>query len=84
MAMLQQSLHEPILTRQQHSVCYEIHRASQIAEAYKNLDATITVLVLESEQGSYPGKDQVMKLRDYLKAEALRILLNCKVPSAQP
>jgi hypothetical protein len=90
MPILQKTLEEPLLTRQQVAVVRDIARAAQLAGALKELQMTIQIvnpLINESE----PTKVQpitrltnVPNVIAYLKDEVERVLMQIKTPKQHP
>lgn len=90
MAIVQASLAEEILTRQERAVLRGIYRASQLTEALVMLQK-IDMNIDPSHAGSIPvtrevtvrpEKDHVDQLKTYLANCIVAALLNTKVPTA--
>jgi hypothetical protein len=75
MAILKSSLEEPLLTREQTSVIRAIAHSAQIAEAIKQLSIIKTSIT----DGITP-RNELVDMENYLKAEALRVLTQVKIP----
>jgi hypothetical protein len=75
MAILKSSLEEPLLTREQTSVIRAIAHSAQIAEAIKQLSIIKTSIT----DGITP-RNELIDMENYLKAEALRVLTQVKIP----
>jgi hypothetical protein len=75
MAILKSSLEEPLLTREQTSIIRAIAHSAQIAEAIKQLSIIDELLT----NGKLPRQNP-SELRDYLNAEASRVLMQIKIP----
>jgi len=89
MPILQKTLEEPLLTRQQVAVVRDIARAAQLAGALKELQMTIQIVSLSHE--SEPLKVQpitrlanVPNVVAYLKDEVERVLMQIKTPKQHP
>jgi len=75
MAILKSSLEEPLLTREQTSVIRAIAHSALIAEAIKQL----SIINISIANGETP-RNEVIDIESYLKAEALRVLTQVKIP----
>jgi hypothetical protein len=88
MAILKSSLEEPLLTREQMSIIRDIAHAAQIAEAYNQASKIKEMMVVIEQQSiGKPKTDSditnLLNVMAYLKAEALRVLMQIKVPRRQ-
>jgi hypothetical protein len=75
MAILKSSLEEPLLTREQTSVIRAIAHSAQIAEAIKQL-----LIINASITNGVSPSNELIDIENYLKAEALRVLTQVKIP----
>ena len=84
MALTQKSLEEPLLSRQQAAVCRDIARAAQITEALKLVIQVSEFIEPKSNAHSEARSKEFIKteaLKNYLKAEVERVLMQIKLPS---
>lgn len=81
MAILQSVLVEPLLSRQQSAVIRNIACVAQLTEALKMLDNTESTMVprLNAKANSL-SPEVTLRIRDYLHAEIIRVLMQIKVP----
>lgn len=87
MAIVQSSLAEEILSRQERAVLRGIYRASQLAEAIMSLDKVGSVLSDSSAVGPKSGlpfasdNTNITELRSYLQQAIKQALVATKVPA---
>lgn len=79
MALLQKSLEEPLLSRQQSSVCRDILRAAQLNEALRSLALITQTLSHNPDKGDEQIVSATM-IRNYLESEIKRVLNEIKTP----
>lgn len=77
MAILKNSLEEPMLTREQTHVIRAIVHAAQIAEAIK----LMAFIETNMTNGVLPTA-QLSQLRQYLQDQAIRVLTQVKIPKS--
>jgi hypothetical protein len=87
MAIVQASLAEEILTRQERAVIRGIYRASQLAEARKSLDQVIITderYVSNNPIGSTVHKPSMhdLEIREYLDNAIVAALASIKIPAS--
>jgi len=90
MAIVQASLAEEILSRQERAVIRGIYRASQLAEALNALNKTVSSLPSSGSQIANTNggltdtktKEQVVKLTAYLACAIESALINTNVPAS--
>lgn len=79
MPILQKTLEEPLLTRQQSAVVREIARASQLVEAYKILDSMANLITMNNGLDA-TSAESINQTKRYLQAESTRVLTQIKTP----
>lgn len=79
MAILQSALVEPLLSRQQSAVIRNIACAAQMNEALKSLK--LIEGELSTDQLAMPTAEPIAHIRNYLKAEITRVLMQIKIPA---
>jgi len=83
MAIVQSSLAEEILSRQERAVLRGIYRASQLSDALITLEKVVTSSLPSTEPigASKDRTDHVEALRVYLRQGIVAALVNTKVPA---